>query len=88
MNNRKMFFLIIALACICVFSFSNTSFSETYPDKEVTFIVPWSTGGGGDTSARMLSDGLEKIFGVPFIIENKEGAGGEIGILALINSNG
>lgn len=86
MNNRKMFILIITLACMYFFSFSITSFGNTYPDKEVTLIVPWSPGGGSDTSARMLADGLKKIFGVPFIIQNKPGAGGEIGILALINS--
>ena len=86
MNNKKMFFLIIALACMFVFSFSVMSFCKTYPDKEVTIIVPWGAGGGSDVPARMLADGLKKILGVPFVIKNMPGAGGEIGILALINS--
>jgi len=62
------------------------SFSSTYPKRAVTVIVPWGAGGGSDIVARMLADGLKKIFNVPFVVENKPGAAGEIGIVSVVNA--
>ena len=49
--------------------------AETYPDRQVTFIVPFAPGGGTDTLARLLADRLQQRLGKPFVVENRPGAG-------------
>jgi len=49
--------------------------AETYPDHQVTFIVPFAPGGGTDTLARLLADKLQQRLGKPFVVENRPGAG-------------
>jgi tripartite-type tricarboxylate transporter receptor subunit TctC len=51
-----------------------------YPTKPVTIIVPSTPGGTTDITGRLLADGLSKRFGQTFIVENKGGASGNIGI--------
>ncbi len=60
--------------------------SADYPDKPITFIVPYSPGGGSDQQARRLQPGLEKALGVPIRIVYKTGGGGAIGFNALWQS--
>ena len=56
--------------------------AQDYPNKPVTIVIPFAAGGAGDILARILSPRLEKIFGKPFVVENKPGAGGVIGAVA------
>ena len=49
-----------------------------YPEKPITFIVPWSAGGSSDQMARALSSIAEKHLGQPLIVVNRDGAGGTI----------
>lgn len=51
---------------------------DTFPDKQVTIIMPWSLGGGPDTIARQVASYGEKILGVPVIVENHTGGAGTI----------
>ena len=48
---------------------------ETFPDHQVTFIVPFAPGGGTDTLARLLAEKLQQRLGKPFVVENRPGAG-------------
>lgn len=73
---KKMVILIVVLAVCCVFS--NPVQAQTYPKKQVSLVVPYPPGGNVDTGARIIAEPLRKIFGKPFIIENKAGAGGMI----------
>ncbi len=57
-----------------------------YPDKPITFIVPYSPGGGSDQQARRLQPGLEKHLGVPVRIVYKTGGGGAVGFNELWRS--
>ena len=50
-----------------------------YPNKPITFIVPYSPGGGSDQQARRLQPGLEKALGVKVRIIYKTGGGGAVG---------
>ncbi|SKA10435.1 Tripartite-type tricarboxylate transporter, receptor component TctC [Enhydrobacter aerosaccus] len=57
-----------------------------WPSKPVRFIVPFAPGGGTDTASRLLCDQLSRSLGQSFVIDNKGGAGGNIGTLELVRS--
>ena len=59
---------------------------RTYPNKPITFIVPFAAGGGGDVVARMLAKGLSERINNPVIVDNKTGAGGTIGSAFVLKS--
>lgn len=60
--------------------------ADTYPTKPVRVIVPYSPGGAMDSFGRMFSEAMSQELNVPFIIENKPGAGGNIGFSLLKES--
>lgn len=75
---------ILAAALIAAFLFCPAEKAEAaYPDKPVTMIVAYSPGGGTDTVARVIAKYVEPYLGQRLIIENKPGAGGQIGFTAL-----
>jgi tripartite-type tricarboxylate transporter receptor subunit TctC len=60
--------------------------SRTYPLHPVRWIVPYAAGGATDVLSRLICERLSTRLGQPFIVENKPGAGSNIGTLAVINS--
>jgi tripartite-type tricarboxylate transporter receptor subunit TctC len=55
------------------------SLAETWPSRPVTIVVPFTAGTTSDIIARGLAQNLSQSFGQPFIIDNRGGAGGNIG---------
>jgi tripartite-type tricarboxylate transporter receptor subunit TctC len=53
--------------------------AANYPMRTIRLMVPWPPGGGVDTTARMVSDGLAQKLGQSIFIDNRAGAGGNIG---------
>jgi tripartite-type tricarboxylate transporter receptor subunit TctC len=53
---------------------------QKWPDKPVRLVVPFTPGGGTDTLSRMVADKLSKENGWNFVVENRPGAGGNIGL--------
>src|SRR5690349_12986851 len=60
--------------------------ADTYPSKPVTIIVPFTAGGNTDAFARMVGDELDKSLGQRFLVENKPGAGGNLGAAAVAHA--
>ena len=52
---------------------------EGYPNKPINFIVPYGAGGGADTRSRQIAQKMSLHLHQPIIVENKAGAGGNIG---------
>jgi tripartite-type tricarboxylate transporter receptor subunit TctC len=63
----KMLALVLAVA-------APNAFAQSYPSKPIRFIVAYTTGGLGDTFARVMGEHLGKRLGQPFVIENRPGA--------------
>ena len=57
-----------------------------WPNRAVRLIVPYPPGGSTDVLARILAERLNQIYGQPFVIENRPGAGGNIGIATVTSS--
>jgi len=57
-----------------------------WPDHNVRIIIPYPAGGSTDVLARILGEHLKEIFGQTFIVENRPGAGGNIGIATVTGS--
>src|SRR6185312_16253027 len=53
--------------------------AEEYPSRPINMIVPFPPGGGVDIIAREIGEQLRKQWGQPVIVENRAGAGGNIG---------
>ena len=60
--------------------------AQDYPSKAVRVIVPFATGGGSDITARNMSQKLTGELNQQFIVENRPGAGGIVGLETLIKS--
>ena len=56
---------------------------DNYPNKPITWICPYGTGGNGDTRSRQVAKPMSVIFKQPIIVDNKAGAGGNIGTAAI-----
>ena len=52
---------------------------EKYPSKPITWICPYAAGGNADSRSRQVAKAMSAILGQPIIIDNKAGAGGNIG---------
>jgi tripartite-type tricarboxylate transporter receptor subunit TctC len=68
----------IALLLVTL-AFAGSAFCQTYPSRPVKVVVPWPPGQATDLAARIVADKLSQSLAQPFVIENKPGAGGQIG---------
>lgn len=75
------------LSCVCaVLLTAGTAAAQSYPGKPVKIIVPFPAGGGADLTARHVGAKLAESMGQQFVVENRVGAGGSIGIDAVAKS--
>lgn len=67
--------------------FTASQLVMAWPDKAVTIVVPWPAGGPSDIAARPLAKGLGETLRQTVLIENRPGAGGNIGTAQVIRSS-
>ena len=73
---------LLALAALCLAG----SALAAYPERPITFVVPWGAGGGTDTTARYFAAMLEKEMGQPVNVVNRTGGGGVVGHSAIASA--
>lgn len=84
-NILKKAKLIIVAAFLAGFSFNSTA--STWPDKEITIIVPFPAGGTVDRIARAFAQDLPAVVGKPVIVKNVPGANNIVAINELLRSD-
>ena len=77
MNFFKLIF--ISITAIASLSSSGAFAQGNYPNKPINFIVPYGAGGGADSRSRQIAQKMSIILKQPIIVDNKPGAGGNIG---------
>src|SRR5437764_909778 len=58
---------------------AGAAIAQSYPNRPVRVIVPWTPGQATDIAARVVAQKLQETLGQSFVIDNKPGAGGAIG---------
>ena len=81
---RRLLQLAAGIATLPVVA--STARAETYPARPIRVIVPQAAGGAADISARLIGQWLSERLGQPCTIENRPGAGGNIGTEAVVTS--
>ena len=74
------------LVLLIVIAWGDTASAQTYPSKPVRLVLPYPPGGGTDTIGRPLAQKMTEGLGQQVIVENRGGAGGNIGMEAVARS--
>lgn len=78
MKRRGLFVAAAALATT-----SGTARAQNWPDRPIRLVVPFAPGGGGDTLGRLSAQAAQSHLSQPLVVENRVGAGGNIGAEAV-----
>src|SRR5262245_57257597 len=79
-------FLHLAAGAAALSTVSHIAWAQTYPTRPVRIVVGFAAGGSVDLFARLIGQWLSERLGQPFIIENRPGAGGNIGTEAVVRA--
>jgi tripartite-type tricarboxylate transporter receptor subunit TctC len=79
-------FLHLAAGAAALPAVPRVGWAQVYPSRPVRIVVPFAPGDPGDIVARLMGQWLSERFGQPFVIENRPGAGSNIGTQAVVNA--
>jgi tripartite-type tricarboxylate transporter receptor subunit TctC len=85
MDLRRRSFLALAAAAAAA-GVPRRAGAEAYPSRPVRIVAGFAAGGGVDVTARLIGQWLSERLGQPFLIENRPGAGGNIGTEAVLKA--
>src|SRR5215831_13188106 len=77
----------LAAALAAIVALSGGAMAQDYPSRTVKIIVPFPPGGTADAMPRIVADFLTRKWGQPVIVENRAGAGGNVGAEAAYHSD-
>ncbi len=84
MKRRR--FLHLAAGAVALPALSRLASAQTYPSRPVHWIVSFAAGGPNDVVARIIGQYLSDQLGQQFVIENRPGAGGNVGMQSVLSS--
>jgi tripartite-type tricarboxylate transporter receptor subunit TctC len=87
MNLPRRHFLQLAAGAAAFAAVSRIAQAQTYPTRLVRVIVPYPPGGPNDILARLMGQWLSERLGHPFVIDNRPGAGSNIGTEAVVKAS-
>src|SRR5262245_6858908 len=79
-------FLHLAASAAALPTVARIAWAQTYPSRPVRIIVKFPAGQATDTIARLMGQSLSERLGQPFVIENRTGAGGNIGTESVVRA--
>ena len=86
MKFHRRTFLQLAAAGLAAPAFPHAALAEDYPTRPVRLIAGFAAGGGVDITARLIGQWLNERLGQSFVVENRTGAGGNIGTEAVVGA--
>src|SRR5690242_2876943 len=86
MMSRTMIALVTALLAAFQAADCRADDTSNYPSQSIKIVVPFPAGGTADTLPRIVAERLRQKWNQPVVIENKSGAGGNIGAEAVASS--
>ena len=86
MKLRRRQFLRLAAGAAALPAAARIARAQAYPSRPVRIIVPFPAGQATDTIARLVGQSLSERLGQPFVIENRTGAGGNIGTESVVRA--
>src|SRR5947208_15291720 len=81
---RKLLHLATSVAALPILS--RLAGAQSYPSRPVRIVAAFAAGGGVDITARLIAQWLSDRLGQSFVVENRPGAGGNIGTETVINA--
>src|SRR5438874_12586408 len=79
--------LHLATGALALPAFPRAGAAQAYPNRPVRLIVPFGPGGGTDVAGRLIGQWLSERLGQQFVIENRPGAGSNLGTEAVVRAN-
>jgi tripartite-type tricarboxylate transporter receptor subunit TctC len=86
MKHRLQVLTFATAAAFAALAIANQALAQTYPNRAIRIVVPYAPGGGVSVYAQLIANKLTDIVKQPVVVENRPGAGGNVGADAVAKS--